>query len=144
MIIETKENFIKKLKLNSNINRFIFAKTLFAMVLNPSEKFLVMLANTVMNRFVYESEICDGVSNIVDILTSFDCWKNLKFMDEIDVSSPCFQTCLKIASDVLSGKLDEKFSSVLFFHKKSENHLLTNKIKPKFVENGFSFFDVYI
>ncbi len=144
MIIETKDNFIKKLKLNSNINKFIFAKTLFAMTSYPSEKFLVLVANTIINRFVYESEICDEKLNIVDTLTSFDCWKNLKFMDEIDVDSPCFKTCLRIASDVLSGKLDNKFSLVLFFHKKSENHLLTDKIKPIFVEDGFSFFDVYI
>ena len=144
MIIETKENFIKKLKLNSNINRFIFAKTLFAISKMPSEKFLILVANTIMNRFVYESELCDGTVDIVNVLTSFDCWKNLKVMDEIDTTNNCFKKCLKISGDVLSGKLDKRFSLVLYFHKKSESHLLTNKIKPKFVVDDFSFFDVYV
>ena len=144
MIIVEKEKFIKKIKLNSNINKFIFAKTLFALKENPSDEFLLACANTIVNRCVFESEICDEVANIVQILTSYSCWKNLKAMDLIDENNPVFKKCLNIASDDLSGKLDEKYSFLLSFHKKSESHLLTKNIKPKFVLDDFSFFDVYM
>ena len=144
MIISSKGKFLKNLKLNSNVNKIILAKTLFAINPFPSELFLNLVANTLVNRFVADAEISDSVPNIVNIFTSVDCWKNLKFMDCIDLNNKTFQKCLKIANKVLSGELDENFSSILSFHKKSENHLLTNNVKPKFEMDGFSFFDVYI
>ena len=144
MIIDERSKFIKKFKLNSNINKFVFAKTLFAMNAYIDNKFLNLVANTIMNRFIVEIEISDDIPSVISILTSFDCWKNLKFMDSIDINNENFQKCLKVASEVLSGKLNENFSSVLSFHKKSESHLLTNNIQPKFEMNGFAFFDVYI
>ena len=144
MIVGTKENFIKKLKLNSNINKLVFAKTLFAITKNPSDEFLEIVANTFMNRFVVEAEMTDEIPNIVMMLSSNKCWKDLKFMDEIDFDSDLFKKCLKIANRILMGELDNKFSFVLSFHKKSESHLLTNNIKPIFEVDGFSFFDVYI
>ena len=139
-----KENFVKNLKLNSNVNKFIFAKTLFALSPNPSDDFLDLVANTLMNRFVYEVEISDEMPSFVDAFVSYECWKNLKKMEQIDITNPCFKKCLKIASEVLMGKLNEKFSSILCFHKKSESHILTNNLVPKFVVDGFSFFDVYM
>ena len=144
MIIETKENFIKKLKLNSNVNKLVFAKTLFAMTQNPSNEFLELVANTMINRFVMEAEITDEIPNFVMMLSTYKCWKDLKFMESIDFKSDLFQKCLKIASRVLMGNLNNEFSFILSFHKKLESHLLTNNIKPKFEVDGFSFFDVYI
>ncbi|MCR5506879.1 MAG: hypothetical protein K6F04_03465 [bacterium] len=144
MIVGEKKNFIKKLKLNSNINKFIFAKTLFAITKNPSDKFIELIANTLMNRFIFEAEISDDVPNMVSELTSLRCWKNLKMMDEICVDNSVFKKCLKIANEVLSGNLKEEFSNILSFHKKLESHLLTNNVKPKFIVDGFSFFDVYV
>ena len=144
MIISSKGKFLKNLKLNSNVNKFILAKTLFAINPFPSELFLNLVANTLINRFIADAEISDDVPNIVNVFISVNCWKNLKFMDFIDLKNETFQKCLKIANKVLSGELDEKFSSILSFHKKSESHLLTNNVKPKFEMDGFSFFDVYI
>ena len=144
MIIEMKEKFIKKLKLNSNINKFVFAKTLFSLSKNPTEKFLDLVANVLMNRFVYEAEISDEIPNIVALLTSFECWNDSKSMDKIDIYNLCFKKCLIIASKVLVGELNENFSSILYFQKNVKKNLLTNNIAPRFVENGFSFFDVYV
>ncbi|MBR1544418.1 MAG: hypothetical protein IJ638_00535 [Alphaproteobacteria bacterium] len=144
MIIGEKKNFIKKLKLNSNINKFIFAKTLFAVAPNPTDEFLELMANTLVNRFLFEAELSDDIPNMVGVLTSVYCWKNLKMMDEIDIANPVFKKCLVIAGEVLNGNLNEKFSNILSFHKKLESHLLTNNVKPKFVVDGFSFFDVYV
>ncbi len=144
MIIENRKSFIKKLKLNSNINKLIFAKTLFALHKNPRDEFLILVANTVMNKFVADAEMMDEIPSIVKILTSFGCWKNVKFMENIDLKNTLFQKCLKIADDLLNGNFDEKFGGILCFHKKSESHLLTKNVKPKFEVDDFSFFDVYM
>ena len=144
MIISNRKSFIKNLKLDTNINKFIFAKTLFAFSKNPSDDFLILVANTLMNKFIVEEEMMDEIPSIVKLLTSFDCWKDLSFMENIDTNNPIFRKCLAVSSKVLSGNLDEKFSGTLCFHKKSESHLLTKNVTPKFVVDGFSFFDVYM
>ena len=106
-MIEDREKFIKKLKLDSNINNFILAKSLFSLQ-NFSKNFLEMVANSVLNRILYEMELNEKMSEVVKVFTSvrlFPSWKNFKNMDLIDVNSESFKSCLSIAKTALSGKL---------------------------------------
>ncbi len=112
---------IKNFNLCNNMNKFIFAKTLFKSISLFDENLILALSNVILNRFLYEYNI-DSEINFIKCITNtsfFPCWKNLKEMDEIDISNSNFKLCLDFADKALKGKLDDNTFSSFNFHKKS-------------------------
>ena len=110
--IDDRNAFIKKMNLSNNVNNLIFAKTIFK----------VADGNVNLNRFFYEYDI-DNEMTFIKCITDvslFECWKDFKSMDLIDLNSDFFQKCFAVAKKALMGKLvDNTFSSIKF-RKKSE------------------------
>ncbi len=143
-MIEDREKFIKKLKLDSNINNFILAKSLFSLQ-NFSKNFLEMVANSVLNRILYEMELNEKMSEVVKVFTSvrlFPSWKNFKNMDLIDVNSEFFKSCLSIAKTALSGKLKNSKFDTIEFCKVDKIPFWAVNVKPCCVIDDYAFYDV--
>ena len=144
MIVENREKFIKRLKLSSNVIKFIFAKSLFSLGEMVSEKLLFAVASVVMNRFVYEAEISDTQPDIIKILTSsslFPEWKNTKYMDGIDVSSNRFKKCFGVGVLALSGKLKDSARQSIAFMKKGKSSLWADGLLPCLVIDDYAFYN---
>ena len=107
MFIENREKLLKKLKINSNINKFILAKSLYSLEKDASNLLLKSIAMTIVNRFFYEVEISETFPDIVKLLTSvniFPAWKNLKNMDSIDTNSDYSCSIYKTLTGIPNGK----------------------------------------
>lgn len=146
MFIENREKLLKKLKINSNINKFILAKSLYSLEKDASNLLLKSVAMTIVNRFFYEVEISETFPDIVKLLTSvniFPAWKNLKNMDSIDTNSDYFKTCLKVAGDVLSlSNVESKKFDAIEFHKKEKCPFWAKNVSPKYIIDDFYFYDI--
>lgn len=119
--VDDRNKFIKSMKLNNNMNKLILAKTLFK-IAGSDDTLLKAVANVILNRFVYEYEIDNEITFIKCItdVSFLPCWKNLKFMDNIDFDDMVFKKCFEFSSNVLKGNLkDDTFSSIKF-HKFGE------------------------
>lgn len=144
IIKENREKFIEKLKLSSNVNNFIFAKSLFSLR-NYSKNFLEIVANSVLNKILYEIELNEKMPEIVKIFTSvllFPAWKNFKNMDSIDLNSEDFKICLNVAKKALSGKLKNSEFDVVEFYKVDRIPFWAGNIKPCCVIDDYAFYDV--
>ena len=121
--IENRNNQIRKMKLDNNFNKLVFAKTIFKVVgENQNIELLKAVATVVMNRFLYEYEIDDEMT-FVKCITNVDlfpCWKNLKSMDEIDLQNCFFKKCFSLALKMLNGKVEDNTLSSIKFKKVSE------------------------
>ena len=119
--IDDRNAFIKKMNLSNNVNNLIFAKTIFK-VADGNVNLLDDVANVILNRFFYEYDIDNEITFIKCItdVSLFECWKDFKSMDLIDLNSDFFQKCFAVAKKALMGKLvDNTFSSIKL-RKKSE------------------------
>ncbi len=145
-MVEGKTNKVKKL--NSNIYKIIFAKSLFGMSREGEERLVRAMATVVVNRIDFESDIDEQNFNVVNVLTDtelFPCWKNIKFMETIDFSLEWFKKCLCIVNDVIAGKNKNlKLQNLISFHKVDRRPFGFIGLCPCLMINDYAFYDVYV
>ena len=161
MFVEDRVACIKKAKLNHIVVRYIFAKSLYAVLMdtdfsnymeqnlgenknmNAEDVLLCAIASVVMNRFVFESNVVGKYVDMVQILTDealFDCWKNLKRMDAIDTKDMKFRKCLGVAQNALIGNLDDMAGGAKSFKKLDGKNSYEKFLRPLFSFCGYGFY----
>ena len=140
--IDDRNKLLRKMKLNNNLNKLVFAKTLFK-ITGGNITLMKSVANVILNRFVYEYEIDEEITFVKCITDKslFACWRDFKFMDNIDLENAVFQKCFRFANDALNGMVEDDTFSSINFHKKSEFPSWATGLKPVCEVSDYLFYN---